>query len=120
MKPYIRSPTKLQRALMKAQDWKCFHCDEPMFFQAPKGTSQQFGATREHVFPHASTGKGLVHNIVLAHMRCNHKRGDRQPTHYEISKAAGIYKAINLTPFIMADSPEGQAALKPTQRQAAA
>ncbi len=104
----ITAPTKLQRKLMNAQHWKCFHCDEQLFFIVPKGISKKLGATREHVFPHSTTGKGLVNNIVLAHARCNGLRGDRQPTPYEINKAATIYKAMGFSPFLLADSPEGK------------
>lgn len=96
----ITAPTKLHRKLMNAQRWKCFHCDEQLYFVVPKGLSNRLGATREHVFPHATTGKGLVHNIVLAHARCNNARGDSQPTHYEIAKAAAIYKSMGIHPFV--------------------
>lgn len=99
----VLKPTAFLKRLMRAQDGKCFHCDLMMAWKPAPGTKsskKSQGVTREHVFPHASTGKGLIYNIVLAHGSCNGKRGDRQPTPIEIAKAAAIYRVMGLEPFV--------------------
>lgn len=104
----ITAPTKFQRRLMWAQDHRCFHCGNTMAFRILPGTPRSEGVTREHVFPHATTGKGLVNNIVLAHAVCNYQRGDRQPTPAEIAKAARIYLKMGMAAFVPAGTPTGR------------
>lgn len=101
-------PTKLMKSLHRAQDGNCFHCAEAVALVWVAGTPKKDSITQEHVFPHATTGKGLIHNIVIAHARCNYERGDRQPTPDEIARAARIYKHLGLTPFVLGDSDEGR------------
>jgi hypothetical protein len=102
MTPKDMRPTGFIRRLMKAQDGECFHCDEPMLLRPDIGPADRF-ANREHVFPHATTGKGMVYNIVLAHYGCNIDRKDRQPSAAEIAKAARIYKILGIIPFVAAE-----------------
>lgn len=96
-------PTAFIRRLMIAQGQNCFHCDTPMALILAPNECRKNAVTREHVFPHSSTGKGVVNNIVLAHSRCNGKRGDQNPSAAEIAKAARIYKAMRLVPFVPAE-----------------
>lgn len=99
MTPKHMRPTGFIRRLMAAQDRARFHCGEPMLLRGEEGVPGQF-ANREHIFPHATTGKGVVYNIVLAHYACNLGRGDRQPSPAEIAKAARIYKIMGILPFL--------------------
>lgn len=102
MTPKDMRPTGFIRRLMAAQDRACFHCDKPMLIRGQMGPKGRF-ANREHVFPHATTGKGMVYNIVLAHYACNLERADRQPSAAEIAKAARIYKILGILPFVTAE-----------------
>lgn len=92
--------TGFMHRLYKAQGGLCFHCDEHMTQGNAPGSKGGLGANREHVFPHSSTGRDLVHNIVLAHVRCNKERGNREPSAAEIAKAARIYKLLGIEPFV--------------------
>lgn len=109
---YLTRQTNLIRRLFQAQAGLCFHCDQPMLLIVKPGERSALGASREHVFPHATTGRGMMHNIVMAHAGCNGDRGHREPSQYEIGKAAAIYKTLKLSPFIAASSPEGIAILE--------
>lgn len=102
MTPKNLRPTKFIRRLMLAQESKCFHCGEPMLLGDEKGPPTRH-ASREHVFPHATTGRGMVYNIVLAHDACNRSRGCREPSADEISRAARIYKLLGIVPFVAAE-----------------
>ncbi len=99
---HIAKPTVFIRRLMWAQEHRCFLCDGLMVLGRKKGEPQGECATREHVFPHATTGKAMVYNIVLTHVRCNQGRKAQQPSASQIAKAANIYKRLGITPFIPA------------------
>ena len=58
------------------QGGRCFYCDEPV------GTK----ATFDHVIPLAYGGADETANIVLAHRRCNQRKGDRLPTPEEVER----------------------------------
>jgi 5-methylcytosine-specific restriction endonuclease McrA len=103
MTPKNLRPTGFIRRLMLAQEGLCFHCSEPMLLGKAPGPKTQH-ASREHIFPHATTGKGMVYNIVLAHDGCNSARGHRDPSPDEIARAARIYKILGIIPFVSAEA----------------
>lgn len=96
----IAKPSKLMWALFKAQKGLCFWCEKRMFMIFAPGQPKGSGATREHVFPHASTGRGMMNNIVISHAACNCARKDKPPSAAEIGRAARIYIAIGREPFL--------------------
>ncbi|HYD98564.1 MAG TPA: HNH endonuclease [Alphaproteobacteria bacterium] len=59
-----------------AQGGRCFYCAEPVGAKA----------TFDHVIPQAFGGTDDPGNIVLAHRRCNQRKGDRLPTGEEIER----------------------------------
>ena len=77
--------------LFLAQQGICFHCHEPMLWNptAPSGRRHKFGWTREHLVPR-SKGGGNGENIVLAHKKCNEKRGNTPPTEEMLARAKAI------------------------------
>ncbi|MGQ9365717.1 HNH endonuclease [Azospirillum sp. ST 5-10] len=59
-----------------AQGGRCFYCGEPVGRQA----------TFDHLIPQAYGGVDSPGNVVLAHRRCNQKKGDRLPTPEEVER----------------------------------
>lgn len=90
-------------ALFEAQESLCFHCNKPMIFVRGAGLPKGLMATREHLYPKGLNGRGMHHNVVLAHGDCNNKRGCQPPTEAELIKASALYAKIGLQAFI---SPE--------------
>jgi 5-methylcytosine-specific restriction endonuclease McrA len=86
--------------LLRAQNRLCFYCNCRMYPRNFKDRYNPMRVTRDHVFPVASTGKGLINNVVLAHRQCNEKKGSRQPTEREIEKTKELYQKMGLTAFI--------------------
>lgn len=95
-------PEGILYLLWETQEGKCFHCGEPMVFtrNGAYGLPKATLATREHLYPHRTSGRDLHNNIVLAHAKCNHARGCKEPTPDEITKAKAIYMILGLTPFV--------------------
>ncbi len=87
-------------ALFAVQNGLCFHCDKPMIFLRTEGAQKALLATREHIYAAGNGKKGMHHNIVLAHARCNHDRGAKLPTDDQLQKAREIYSKLGITPFI--------------------
>ena len=58
------------------QGGRCFYCGEPAGAKA----------TFDHLIPRAYGGADDPANIVLAHRRCNQRKGDRLPTTEEIER----------------------------------
>lgn len=70
-------------AIYMAQEGRCFHCATPMLMSAAMkriGRGYNSGWTREHVIPMSKGGRRGWPNIVLAHAKCNTKRGNADPT----------------------------------------
>lgn len=59
-----------------AQGGRCFLCGEPV------GAA----ATFDHLIPLAYGGIDAPANVVLAHRRCNQRKGDRLPTAEEVDR----------------------------------
>lgn len=87
--------------LFLAQRGKCFHCGSPMLMSvATKTRNGRFngGWTREHVVPISKGGPKAYINVVLAHKRCNERRGNRAATAEELDKHRSIWeKALTFT-----------------------
>lgn len=81
-------------AIYMAQEGRCFHCTRPMLMSAAvkkaKNCSYNDGWTREHVIPRSKGGRRGWQNVVLAHAKCNHKRGDTDPTSEMLKRADRI------------------------------
>lgn len=54
---------------------KCWLCDRPMHFDAPKDSSEC--ATIEHLIAKRRQGSDIWDNLVLCHRRCNQELRDR-------------------------------------------
>jgi 5-methylcytosine-specific restriction endonuclease McrA len=87
LKPVLRSQqiTSIRNmsfeALLKAQGHLCFYCNHHMPLD---------GITKDHMFPKCH-GFHLRGNMVLAHKRCNGKKGSRYPTTAELLKWVALY-----------------------------
>lgn len=79
--------------LYLAQKGRCFHCLLPMLMGSVRkkasGAYNQ-GWTQEHLVPKSKGGK-KGSNIVLAHIRCNGKRGNADPTAAMLHRARLIW-----------------------------
>lgn len=71
--PVSPEDTRLMDVL---QGGRCFYCGEPIGAKA----------TFDHLIPQAYGGADEPANVVLAHRRCNQKKGDRLPTPEEIER----------------------------------
>jgi 5-methylcytosine-specific restriction endonuclease McrA len=84
------------------QSGRCFYCD------APVGAK----ATVDHLIPRAYGGTDEPANIVLAHRRCNQRKGDRLPTQDEIARLTAQRRRSRIPvwpPIIaLADAEPGQ------------
>ena len=69
--------------LFLVQKGNCFYCGKPM--DSHGYPSRKNGYTRDHLFPKRN-GNELDNNKVLAHFKCNKKKGGREPTGKEIHK----------------------------------
>lgn len=58
------------------QGGRCFYCGEPVGAKA----------TFDHLIPQAYGGIDDPANVVLAHRRCNQRKGDRLPTIDELDR----------------------------------
>lgn len=95
---------RLTDLLHRAQEGKCFHCGLPIDYgRKLRETPESW--TREHVYPRCRS-RGLRNNIVLAHGKCNRKRGSRAPTQTEILRTTALYASIGLVAFEPVDNLE--------------
>jgi hypothetical protein len=93
---------KLVNLLYRAQDSLCFHCGKPMEPLGTDGIPQPDTCSREHIYPQATSGRGLLHNIVLAHYRCNQARGCQEPTDEQFRRAVMLYASFGRRAFLPA------------------
>ncbi|WP_042446055.1 HNH endonuclease [Azospirillum sp. B510] len=68
------------------QGGRCFFCDKPV------GET----ATFDHLIPQAYGGIDDPANIVLAHRRCNQRKGDRLPTAEELDRFLSLRRSSRL------------------------
>lgn len=68
------------------QGGRCFYCD---------GTIGA-GATLDHLIPRAYGGADDPANVVLAHRRCNQRKGDRLPTGRELDRFFALRRSSRL------------------------
>lgn len=88
---------KLKIALWEAQGRACCICDRYLPEPRPGPPGDPAAATRDHVVPR-SAGGGIV---LLAHQRCNARKGDRPPTERELKRIETTLQA--LAPKAMGD-----------------
>lgn len=80
-------PSADDAALMDVQQGgRCFLCGEPVGVKA----------TYDHLIPRAWGGADAAGNVVLAHARCNRRKGDRLPTPDEIDRFVAMRKGSRL------------------------
>lgn len=73
------------RRLFELQAGKCFYCQGEMTSESyAKGTSPR-GWTRDHFIPVVLGGQ-TNHNIVLAHLKCNTRKGDALPMQDDVER----------------------------------
>lgn len=94
--------SSLYAVLWHAQGGLCFYCKIAMQPRRRLNPNGEFDkrATKDHVFPRGSSGRGLLNNIVLAHNECNNAKGSRQPTPDEIERAREMYASFGQVAFI--------------------
>lgn len=81
---------RIVAALYQAQGGRCFYCGGPMD-DHKFGPEHGNGWTRDHVVPRCS-GAQRAGNIVLAHYRCNRRKGSRQPQPTEMIRARLMWR----------------------------
>lgn len=67
---------RLLRQLCERQGWRCFYCDEPVYWSPPPGMDHR-EATFDHVVPYSKGGRKTKGNGVAACWDCNQRRGKR-------------------------------------------
>lgn len=88
---------KMKLALWEAQGRACCICDKYLAEPKPESTKTADSPTKDHVIPR-SAGGGLV---LLAHHRCNARKGNRPPTERELKRIETTLAA--LTPRALSD-----------------
>jgi 5-methylcytosine-specific restriction endonuclease McrA len=88
--------------LRRFQENRCYLC--------PREFTPDDDATQDHVVPRAKGGKNAG-NILLAHARCNTRKGDRLPTASELAYLQSIKERFAAEPQMPPD-PSGKKALK--------
>ena len=73
----------LNKELYKLQNVCCFYCEEKMD-KNPYSIYNRFGWTKDHFFSKKSGRTLGKTNKVLAHQKCNARKGQRPPTGKEI------------------------------------
>ncbi|MBP2297536.1 HNH endonuclease [Azospirillum picis] len=68
------------------QGGRCFYCDGPVGAKA----------TFDHLIPQAYGGIDAPANVVLAHRRCNQRKGDRLPTAGELDRFFSLRRGSRL------------------------
>jgi len=69
----------------------CYLCGEEMHFHSFSDENVN-GWTREHVEPRSRGGS----RVLLAHINCNLKKGNRRATQKELDYAAAMYRLVNV------------------------
>lgn len=83
--------------LWRAQDGKCWICSQKMLNNGNKPES----ATLDHLWPKSVYGHiGDFGLCLLAHQRCNSKRGNPRPTDDEIRQLIATYRRIPTTTLL--------------------
>jgi 5-methylcytosine-specific restriction endonuclease McrA len=81
----VKKHRKLLRIIQRS---RCFYCEKVIFSDG----------TVDHVIPRALEGDNSLYNKVLAHSRCNLRKGARLPTYEELEKLK--YRNIILTDIL--------------------
>ena len=67
---------KLQRVVARVQGYICPICGKP--------TERRRGLSLDHVIPRSRGGADRLGNLIVAHVRCNSRKGNRMPTGCEV------------------------------------
>jgi 5-methylcytosine-specific restriction endonuclease McrA len=87
----MNAPASIIR-LYLVQRGLCFYCMEPMLMSSRiPGKTGHKGWTREHIVPRSKGGKDGYANLVLAHLNCNARRGNADPTPEILARAKEIH-----------------------------
>lgn len=81
-----RQARRSMATLYLAQGGRCAHCNKPMIdpdearaiAAADPGAVYPDHPTLDHVVPRSLRGVNALTNLLLAHSRCNHRRGARK------------------------------------------
>lgn len=90
VKPILARPLAIPqdpRTLMSLQGGNCYLCIRPL---GHPGANHRESATRDHVFPQKAGAKAKQ-NILMAHGKCNVRKGGRWPYPCEVIYLASIY-----------------------------
>lgn len=71
---------RMKRRLFDAQGGACALCMGPMAYDMPENHPD--ACSFDHVTPKSKGGKN-PNNLILAHVRCNQERSNRNPTKHE-------------------------------------
>lgn len=89
------------RRLFILQKGMCYICEERMStcragvpLLSGSNFSHPMGWTRDHVLPRRAVTKGAKRLTLLAHEKCNSKKGCRMPTKRELNKCKEIHRKI--------------------------
>jgi 5-methylcytosine-specific restriction endonuclease McrA len=61
------------------------------------------GLSVDHVWPRRGAGRGMKYNLVAAHQRCNHRKGDRLPTGCELVWLTAVNARLGIELWRQAD-----------------
>lgn len=78
--------------LREAQGGKCFHCLRPLTKKQLHPDNPD-ALTKDHVIPRSRGGENYM-NLVVAHNRCNNKRGNAPLSEIDMRRAKMIIAAV--------------------------
>ena len=85
------------KSFTEAQGGNCFRCGKPMEKKGDGGALMRPAA--DHVYPLATVGKMMKHNMVLSHQKCATQYEGKPPLTDDIERARAIYQTLGLEPF---------------------
>lgn len=88
---------KLFAFLFDQQDGRCFYCNGHLSKRRKlHNTVNRNAPTFDHFTPKAKGGSDSIYNLVLAHDKCNHLKGDRMPTPSEALRFVAMHVTRNV------------------------
>ncbi|MGE5063008.1 MAG: HNH endonuclease [Myxococcales bacterium] len=83
-----QGPASALRLAFERFGANCFHCEDWML----PGSDE---CTLDHLRPKKDDGEGLLHNLVFACRRCNHKKGANDLVSFQAEVGAKYLKALD-------------------------
>jgi len=83
-------------AFAERHGWKCHWCGEPVRYDV--NDRHGLGPSREHLVPASQGGGRRADNLVLAHKRCNQRRGTIDPEAFRRLLAGEAVTAAEMWP----------------------